>query len=134
MLRNIEDIDLESQKRKLEETKQVIDHLESQVDSYHKQSEAQLEDVYSQFDKSKSSGEVRLTGDFTANLPVILSVILRKKFQNAEDILNQAIDFKNQIGYMINDVEAAIQQGSNAEEKQAIADKRAEVSSNFNIG
>ena len=58
MLRNIEDIDLESQKRKLEETKQVIDHLESQVDSYHKQSEDQLKDVYSQFDKSKSSGEV----------------------------------------------------------------------------
>ena len=35
---------------------------------------------------------------------------------------------------MIDDVEDAIQQGSNPDEKQAIADKRAEVSSNFNIG
>ena len=59
IIRNIEDIDLESQTRKLEETKQVIDHLESQVNSYHKQSEDQLTDVNSLFEKTKSSGEVR---------------------------------------------------------------------------
>ena len=59
IIRNIEDIDLESQTRKLEETKQVIDHLENQVNSYHKQSEDQLEDVNSLFEKTKSSGEVR---------------------------------------------------------------------------
>jgi len=59
LLRNIEDIDLESQTRKLEETKQVIDHLESQVNSYHDQSQTQLDDVNSLFEKTKSSGEVR---------------------------------------------------------------------------
>lgn len=56
--RNIEDIDLESQTKKLQETKQVIDHLEGQVNSYHKQSEDQLTDVNSLFEKTKSSGEV----------------------------------------------------------------------------
>ena len=58
LLRNIEDIDLESQTKKLQETKEVIDHLESQVDSYHTQSEQQLTDVNSLFEKTKSSGEV----------------------------------------------------------------------------
>ena len=61
LLRNIEDIDLESQTKKLQETKEVIDHLESQVDSYHTQSEQQLTDVNSLFEKTKSSGEVCCT-------------------------------------------------------------------------
>merc|ERR1719284_1773858 len=100
---NIEDIDLESQTKKLQETKQVIDHLEGQVNSYHKQSEDQLTDVNSLFEKTKSSGE------------------------NAEDILNQAIEFNDQIKDMIDDVEAAIKQGSNEEEQAAIKAKREEV-------
>ena len=58
LLRNIEDIDLESQTKKLQETKEVIDHLESQVDSYHDQSQTQLTEVNKLFDKTKSSGEV----------------------------------------------------------------------------
>ena len=70
--RNIEDIDLESQANKLEETKQVIDHLENQVNSYHDQSEAQLKDVNALFEKTKSSGQVSYI------LPVILSVIFEK--------------------------------------------------------
>ena len=70
--RNIEDIDLESQANKLEETKQVIDHLENQVNSYHDQSEAQLKDVNALFEKTKSSGQVSYI------LPVILSDVLRK--------------------------------------------------------
>ena len=49
-------------------------------------------------------------------------------FQNAEDILNQAIEFNDQIKDMIDDVEAAIKQGSNEDEQRAIAAKREEVS------
>ena len=48
-------------------------------------------------------------------------------FQNAEDILNQAIEFNSQIENMIDDVEAAIKQGSNEEEQKAIQEKREEV-------
>ena len=56
----------------MEETKQVIDHLENQVNSYHDQSEAQLKDVNALFEKTKSSGQVCYI------LPVILSVIFEK--------------------------------------------------------
>ena len=52
-------------------------------------------------------------------------------FQNAEDILNQATEFNKQIEDMIDDVEAAIQQGSNEEEQEAIAAKREEVLRKF---
>ena len=51
----------------MEETKQVIDHLENQVNSYHDQSEAQLKDVNALFEKTKSSGQVsytKFTGHF----------------------------------------------------------------------
>ena len=119
LLRNIEDIDLESQTKKLQETKEVIDHLESQVDSYHTQSEQQLTDVNSLFEKTKSSGEVCCTDFHKYGRYGI--------FQNAEDILNQAIEFNSQIENMIDDVEAAIKQGSNEEEQAAIKAKREEV-------
>jgi len=121
LLRNIEDIDLESQTKKLQETKQVIDHLESQVDSYHDQSQTQLTEVNKLFDKTKSSGEVCCTDLYLYGC--------NSSFKNAEDILNQAIEFNSQIEDMIDDVEAAIKQGSNEEEQAAIAEKRAEVSS-----
>ena len=42
--------------------------------------------------------------------------------------MNQAIEFNDQIKDMIDDVEAAIQQGSNEEEQAAIKAKREEVS------
>ena len=45
--------------------------------------------------------------------------------------MNQATEFNKQIEDMIDDVEAAIQQGSNEEEQQAIAAKREEVLKNF---
>ena len=45
--------------------------------------------------------------------------------------MNQATEFNKQIEDMIEDVEAAIQQGSNEEEQKAIAAKREEVMKNF---
>ena len=48
--------------------------------------------------------------------------------------MNQAIEFNDQIKDMIDDVEAAIKQGSNEEEQAAIAAKRAEVSLDYVIG
>lgn len=47
--------------------------------------------------------------------------------------MNQAIEFNDQIKDMIDDVEAAIKQGSNEEEQAAIAEKRAEVSQDYVI-